>query len=125
MEKLAVCASQDLLNGGNGYRFKVLFLGEETTAFIVRVDNQVQAYLNRCSHLPVELDWNYGQFLDESGSFVVCASHGAVYDGKTGECIGGPCLGKSLRSLKVSEEQGFIYWWPENEVKPHPEGIQE
>ncbi len=125
MEKLIVCASQEVLNSGDGFRFKVVFFEEETTAFVIRVDNQVHAYLNRCSHLPVELDWNYGHFLDETGFYIVCASHGATYEAKNGVCISGPCLGQALRALKITEEEGFIYWWPENDVKPHPKGIQE
>ena len=32
-------------------------------AFALRFDGRVVAYLNRCAHVPTEMDWQPGQFL--------------------------------------------------------------
>ncbi|HEX4879350.1 MAG TPA: Rieske 2Fe-2S domain-containing protein [Limnobacter sp.] len=125
MSELQVCMSQDVQEGGTGYRFKVLYNGEETSAFVVRVDNEVRSFLNRCSHVPVEMDWNYGEFLDDSGRIVVCATHGASYDATDGSCLGGPCDGNPLVRLQVQEREGKIYWAPAAPVSVPPEGIED
>ncbi|HEX4918924.1 MAG TPA: Rieske 2Fe-2S domain-containing protein [Limnobacter sp.] len=125
MNELQVCASLDVQEGGAGYRFKVLYNGEETSAFVVRIDNEIRSFLNRCSHVPVELDWNYGEFLDDSGRVVVCATHGASYDATDGSCLGGPCDGNPLVRLHVQEREGKIYWTPSDVVTVPPEGIED
>jgi len=55
-----VCDSDELLDGGKGVRFPVLAFGTEATGFAVRFQGKVFAYLNRCAHVPVELDWFKG-----------------------------------------------------------------
>lgn len=125
MSDIKVCASSDLSEGGMGFRFKVLYNGEETSAFVVRVDNEVRSFLNRCSHVPVEMDWNYGEFLDDSGRIIVCATHGASYDATDGQCLGGPCSGNPLVRLAVSERDGEVYWQPEGLVTVPVDGIED
>lgn len=122
---IQICYSKDLSEGGLGYRFKVLYNGEETTAFVVRVDNVVCSFLNRCSHIPVELDWNYGEFLDDSGKIVVCATHGASYDASNGNCLGGPCNGNPLVRLNVVEKEGAVYWIPSKLITAPIGGIED
>ena len=51
----------------------------EAAAFAVRFRGRVRAFLNRCGHLPVELDWEEGRFFDASGLYLICATHGALY----------------------------------------------
>lgn len=125
MSKIKLCASADIVDSGHGFRFKVVYNGEDVSAFAVRIDGEVFAYLNRCSHLPVELDWNYGDFLDESGFNVVCATHGAFYEGVSGRCLGGPCDGKPLVRLALIEQDNFIYWLPCETVIAPSDGIKE
>lgn len=125
MSELKVCSSQEVEEGGNGYRFRVLYNGEETSAFVVRVDDQIKAFLNRCSHIPVEMDWNYGEFLDDSGRMIVCATHGASYDATNGQCLGGPCDGAPLVSLDVKEKEGAIFWAPDQTVTVPDDGIED
>lgn len=124
-EPLVVCESATLEEGGSGVRFNVLYNGEAVSAFVVRVDNEVRGFLNRCSHVPVELDWNYGEFLDDSGRVIVCATHGASYDGATGDCLGGPCSGNPLVRLNISEANGHVFFTPEGLVSVPPEGIED
>lgn len=125
MSQIQVCQSSDLSEGGIGYRFKVLYNGEETTAFAVRVDNEVRSFLNRCSHVPVELDWNYGEFLDDSGRIIVCTTHGASYDATDGNCLGGPCDGNPLVRLTIEEKDGVVYWTPSEQITVPAGGIED
>ena len=69
----------------------------------------LRAYLNRCAHAPVELDWPEGRFFDESGLYLVCATHGAMYRAEDGSCAGGPCHGRNLVTLEVREGAGQVW----------------
>ena len=93
-----ICAASDLLEGGAGVRF-TLEQGdhEPLHAFAVRHGGQVRAFLNQCAHVPVELDWQPGEFFDDERRFLVCATHGALYHPGDGRCAGGPCRGRGLR----------------------------
>ena len=52
-----ICAAADLAEAGTGIRFQLRREGREVPAFVIRWRGQVRAYLNRCGHIPVELDW--------------------------------------------------------------------
>lgn len=122
---IPVCDSSSIEEGGAAQRFNVLYNGESVSAFVIRVDDSARGFLNRCSHIPVEMDWNYGEFLDDSGRVIVCATHGASYDGVSGECLGGPCSGNPLVRLDIREEQGKVLWTPSGVVTVPPEGIED
>ncbi len=108
-EKIQVCASEDLTEGGKGVRFLVKTPSDgELPAFAVRIEGQVKAYLNRCSHIPVEMDWPEGQFFEESGLYIVCATHGAMYSANDGRCVGGPCRGQGLNAITIEEINGKV-----------------
>ncbi len=85
------------------------FGGEAIPAFAVRHEGKVHAYLNRCAHIAMELDWLPGAFFDSEGRDLICSTHGAVYSASSGKCLGGPCTGRSLVKLAVEERDGFIY----------------
>ena len=104
-----ICASGDLVEGGNGLRFTVERYGRSEPAFAVRFRGEVRAYLNRCGHVPVELDWQQGEFFDHSGLYLICATHGALYAPESGRCLGGRCNGKGLVALRAVEDGGQIY----------------
>lgn len=104
-----ICDAAALADGGNGVRFEVEWHGRKEPAFAVRFRGRVHAYLNRCSHVPIEMDWQRGQFFDFSGSYLVCSTHGALYAPENGACIGGRCDGKGLRPLVVIEKDGRVY----------------
>ena len=109
MKRHPVCACVDLSDGGPGVRFEVAHCGGVSPAFAVRFRGRVHAYLNRCGHLPVELDWQHGEFFDISGLYLICATHGALYAPETGRCLGGRCNGKGLVALEVVEDDGQIF----------------
>lgn len=108
--KRLICTSLDLVEGGAGIRFNVVHHEtSEAAAFAVRHQGRVFAYYNRCGHVPVELDWNAGQFFDMHGLYLICSVHGALYDPQTGACLAGKCSGRGLQPLEVAERDGFVY----------------
>lgn len=113
-----ICQSADLIEGGKGIRFPVMAGLESTTGFTVRYNNVAHAYLNRCAHVPIELDWTEGEFFESSGLYLMCATHGALYSPESGQCLGGPCRGGRLRIISVIEKDGQVFWKPDQYVKP-------
>lgn len=107
--KRLICDAQDVVEGGDGIRFEVPDAGTMQPAFVVRFAGRVHGYLNRCAHVPVELDWQPGKFFDGERRYLMCATHGAVYEPASGLCIGGPCAGRSLVALDVVEEDGKVW----------------
>ena len=85
-ETIFICDSADLIEGGKGIRFPVTAFGEDATGFVVRYSNVAHAYLNRCAHVPIELDWIEGEFFESSGLYLMCSTHGAIYAPESGQC---------------------------------------
>lgn len=104
-----ICTSEALVEGGKGIRFETRWDGEAVPAFLVRFRGHPRAYVNRCAHIPVELDWDEGRFFDYSGLYLICATHGAMYLPESGQCAGGPCNRRGLQPLPVDEHDGGIY----------------
>ena len=93
-------------------RARLLTLGEGdctrieldcASAIAIRFDGQTRCYLNRCPHQGTELDWLPGVFLDQSGRYLQCATHGALFEPGSGLCVSGPCRGESLASISLAE----------------------
>ena len=112
----SVCASDELLEGGAGVRFdhRLPVAGNRRPAnpdpaFVVRHQGQPRAYRNQCGHVPVELDWPPGRFFDDSGLYLVCATHGATYRPADGSCADGRCRGRGLCPLHARESNGKVW----------------
>jgi nitrite reductase/ring-hydroxylating ferredoxin subunit len=104
-----ICEAGALVEGGKGVRFDIERYGRTEPAFAVRYAGRVRAFLNRCAHVPVELDWNEGDFFDLSGLYLICSTHGALYLPDSGRCTMGPCSGRGLVPLPVEERDGKVY----------------
>jgi nitrite reductase/ring-hydroxylating ferredoxin subunit len=76
--------------------------------FVHERRGELRAWLNRCAHLPVTLDFGDGDLLNEAGDQFFCQSHGARYRTDTGLCIAGPCKGSSLHPLPLDETDGDV-----------------
>ena len=113
-----LCASAELADGGLAHVFDLLEYGRPARAFVLRFDGRVVGYLNRCAHVPTEMDWQEGHFLDDERRWIICSIHGAAYEPRDGRCVGGPCIGKRLKPLRVEERDGQVYWYPQNELAP-------
>jgi len=114
--KRLICPSADLADGGDGFRFEIEVEGEPQPAFAVRYAGRVYAYLNRCAHMPMELDWKPGKFFDVWGLHLICSTHGATYAPDTGRCVRGPCFEEGLVPVPVEESDGGVF------VKGNPHG---
>jgi nitrite reductase/ring-hydroxylating ferredoxin subunit len=117
-EPQALCASADLVERGQALVFDVLQYGEPLRAFALRFEGQVVAYLNRCLHVPTEMDWKPGEFLDSDRRFILCSTHGAAYEPIGGRCVAGPCGRGRLTAVEVRESDGQVYWYPSRDIRP-------
>jgi nitrite reductase/ring-hydroxylating ferredoxin subunit len=115
---LPLCASAELAEAGQARVFDVLLWHRPARAFALRFEGRVVAYMNRCAHVPTEMDWRPGEFLDDERRFIVCAMHGAVYEPTTGQCIAGPCAGRRLMPVDVVERGARVYWYPSPDIRP-------
>ncbi|HZY20304.1 MAG TPA: Rieske 2Fe-2S domain-containing protein [Ramlibacter sp.] len=109
MHAVDLCGSKDLVEGGAAVPFDVVYGGQTCRAFAVRWQGHVQAYLNRCAHVAMEMDWQPDRFFDDTGQWLLCATHGAVYRPDTGACAGGPCRG-GLVKIALTEQDGVVRW---------------
>lgn len=117
---IALCRSDELAEGGPGVCFEVLERGQTQPAFAVRFGGRVHAYINRCTHIPMTLDFLPGQFFDSTGQWLICASHGALFAPESGQCRGGPCRG-ALVKIGVSEADGLVCWHTSGQIEPLPQ----
>lgn len=114
---IPLCNSADLADGGLAVPFDVVYGGQTCRAFAVRYAGRAQAYLNRCTHVAMELDYQPNQFFDITGHWLICATHGALYSPETGACRGGPCRG-GLVKIDLTERHGVIHWHTAYNLKP-------
>ena len=115
---LPLCASAELAESGTARVFDVMLWRRPARAFALRFEGRVVAYMNRCAHVPTEMDWTPGEFLDADRRFILCSTHGAVYEPTTGHCIAGPCAGARLMRIDVVESAGQVYWYPSADIGP-------
>ena len=116
-ELLPLCNASDLVEGGEAVPFEINYAGQTCRAFAIRYEGLPHAYLNRCTHVAMELDWQPNQVFDDSGQWLLCASHGAAYRPDTGQCAGGPCQG-GLIKITLSENDGVVYWHSAYNLRP-------
>jgi nitrite reductase/ring-hydroxylating ferredoxin subunit len=115
-----LCSAGELAERGKAYVWSVLLWGRRAKAFALRYDGRTVAYINRCAHVPTEMDWSPGEFLDIERRFILCSIHGAAYEPRDGRCIGGPCGQGRLMPVTVREADGEVYWYPSRDIQPLP-----
>jgi nitrite reductase/ring-hydroxylating ferredoxin subunit len=113
-----LCRADELPERGRALLWDVLEYGRPARAFVMRFDGRVVAYMNRCLHVPTEMDWQEGQFLDMDRRYILCSIHGAAYEPSDGRCVGGPCGRGKLAPVTVREEGGEVYWYPSRDIRP-------
>ncbi|MES2977275.1 MAG: Rieske 2Fe-2S domain-containing protein [Pseudomonadota bacterium] len=116
-QAVPLCSASDLRERGDAVPFDVVYAGQTCRAFAIRFEGKPFAYLNRCSHVAMELDWQPNKVFDSSGQWLLCASHGAAYQPESGACAGGPCRGGLVR-IALSEEALVVYWHTAYNLKP-------
>ena len=113
-----VCASSDVQERGRAWLWDVLEYGRPARAFVLRFEGTLRAYINRCAHVPTEMDWQPGEFLDIDKRWILCSIHGAAYEPADGRCVGGPCGRGRLTAVTVQERDGQVYWYPSRDIRP-------
>lgn len=104
---VTICRIDDIANPGS--RAFAIGQGEwPLRGFLVRRDDDVFAYVNRCPHAGHPLNMRPDEFLSTDRATIVCNSHGAVFEITYGACIAGPCVGQTLQSLPVRVERDWI-----------------
>jgi nitrite reductase/ring-hydroxylating ferredoxin subunit len=116
-EQIPLCNGSDLKNGGDAVPFDVVYCGQTGRGFAIRFEEHVYAYLNRCAHVPMEMDYQPNRFFDSTGQWLLCATHGATYSPETGDCRGGPCRGGLVR-INLTESDGVVHWHTSHNLKP-------
>jgi nitrite reductase/ring-hydroxylating ferredoxin subunit len=88
--------------------------------FAVRLaDGAVRAYLNLCPHRGEPVDRGDGRLFTGGGA-IECQAHGALFDPATGACRNGPCFGRDLTPLEVTEHDSVVWL-----AAPHAEPIDD
>ncbi|WP_455209761.1 Rieske (2Fe-2S) protein [Kaarinaea lacus] len=77
--------------------------------FVVHQQQRFFAYLNRCPHTGVNLNWWPDQFFDVEHEYIQCATHGALFKVENGYCVRGPCAGASLQPMSIVIQDNTIY----------------
>ena len=116
-QPLPLCASDALQERGRAHSFDVLQYREPARAFALRFEGQVVAYLNRCAHVAMEMDYQPNRFFDDSGQWIICATHGALYEPRTGRCMAGPCR-HALVKIDLTEHDGVVHWHTGPQLQP-------
>lgn len=103
-----ICSITELSDPGSK-EFVVQRQNQALDAFLVLRHGRVYAYVNRCPHTGIGLNWQPDQFLNLEGDLVQCSMHGALFQIDNGLCIRGPCQGLALTQLAVEVHDGVIY----------------
>jgi nitrite reductase/ring-hydroxylating ferredoxin subunit len=115
MSSTAKCSHRKLVGAvgeiahGESKKFTLQRGRREWEGLLVNFQGNLFAYLNRCPHTGIALDWVNNQFFSADKRYLMCATHGAVFEPPTGECIWGPCVGLSLQALPIEIEEGRVY----------------
>jgi Fe-S cluster biogenesis protein NfuA/nitrite reductase/ring-hydroxylating ferredoxin subunit len=78
--------------------------GETTNVLVVRIGEQLSAYLNECAHEALPLD---NAVLDIANGTLTCPWHGFCYDAASGECLSAP--GAQLEQLPLRIADGKVW----------------
>ena len=105
-----ICRADELTDDGRAVRFTALIANpaREVACFVIGFDGQVYGYANSCPHRGIELDWQEGEVFEETGLYLMCATHGALFEPDSGLCVAGPCQGARLRPLAITVSGGDV-----------------
>ena len=101
-------ARSDELKPGTTKKFLLKCNGNTVEALLVNHEGRLRAYVNRCRHIALSLDWVENEFFTEDKRYLICANHGATYEPTTGECVWGPCYGAFLQGVPLEIADGKV-----------------
>ena len=99
---------------GESRKFLLTIQGVDEECFLINYEGKFHAYVNRCRHVPIAMDWVDNQFFAEEGRYLMCQTHNAYYEPDSGECIAGPpgTCGLFLYRVPLEVIDGVIYASP-------------
>ena len=102
---------------GESLKFLLPIRGADEECFLINFGGELHAYVNRCRHVPIPMDWVDNQFFAEEGRYLMCQTHNAYYEPASGECIAGPAsaCGKLLYRVPLEVTDDSIYARPPEE----------
>ena len=107
MSRTVLCQLEDIEDGGSaGFTSQVD--GKPRMLLAVRRGKDVFVYINSCPHLGVPLDFHAGQFLSQDQKYIICSTHGALFEIEDGLCVSGPCRKAYLKPVMVSVEERSV-----------------
>jgi nitrite reductase/ring-hydroxylating ferredoxin subunit len=88
--------------------------GADEECFLINYGGTYYAYVNRCRHVPMAMDWVDNQFFAEENRYLMCQTHNAYYEPDSGECVAGPsaACGKFLYRVPIEIDGDNIYARP-------------
>lgn len=106
-----LCRLEEIEDGeGKGF-----VLGEGTDRleiFVVREGDRIYGYVNSCPHVGTPLEFQPDRFMNADGSYILCHTHGALFEIETGYCSAGPCAGQNLARVEVAIHDDVLYLRP-------------
>jgi nitrite reductase/ring-hydroxylating ferredoxin subunit len=110
MAEQRLCRRADIPDGGARV-FDIS--GAAKQVVVVRRGERVWAYVNRCPHFSVPLDFDPGEIACYRGQVLMCAHHSALFRFEDGHCIEGPCTGAALDPVPIDvDASGWITQGP-------------
>jgi nitrite reductase/ring-hydroxylating ferredoxin subunit len=99
---------------GQSMKFMLPIRGVDEECFVINYHGHFHAYVNRCRHVPMAMDWVDNEFFAEQGRYLMCQTHNAYYEPASGECVAGPLstCGKFLYRVPLEILNGSIYALP-------------
>jgi nitrite reductase/ring-hydroxylating ferredoxin subunit len=104
-----VCNLDDIKNN-NSLGVSIKVNGTLKKLIVVKSGKHVFAYVNSCPHTGAPLDLRPGQFLNHNKENIICSTHGALFQIRTGLCIFGPCKDKYLEAITIHIENNKILY---------------
>jgi nitrite reductase/ring-hydroxylating ferredoxin subunit len=107
-------ARAEEIEPGMSRKFILPIHGVEEECFLINFNGEFHGYVNRCRHIPIPMDWVDNHFFAEGGRYLMCQTHGALYEPASGECLAGPAgaCAKYLFRVPLEVEGGIIYARP-------------
>lgn len=106
----------DQILPGRALKFHILWRARLVEGFVVNFGGHYFAYVNRCAHAGIPLDWWPDEFFSDNGRLLICRAHGSHFEPSTGKCAGGPCSGGALVPLHVHRVDDQIVVTPDSEA---------
>lgn len=82
--------------------------GRPREILVARRGDAAYGYHNVCPHAGTSLDWMPDKFMSHDRRFLLCATHGALFEVETGLCVAGPCTGARLRPVAIALRDGTV-----------------